>query len=250
MRPVFALLTDFGQASPYVGQLHAALLAGCREAAIIDLFHEVTPHAVAEAAFLLAASLPHLPPASIVLAVVDPGVGTDRALVLLETPAVHVLAPDNGLLAPIAHLGTPWRLAVPEGACATFHGRDVLAPAAVRLAQGAPASAVAKAWGQTPLTPLPVPAPPPEGGILAQVVHVDRFGNLLLHLPASQELPARVRVAGHPARSVRTYGELAPGELGLVRGSQGVWELARREASAANLLGMTAGGWVRLEPAP
>ncbi len=250
MRPVFVLLTDFGLASPYVGQLHAVLLSGCRDAAIIDLSHEVSPHQVAEAAFFLAASLPYLPVSSIVLAVVDPGVGTDRDLVLLETPSCTILAPDNGLLAPIAHQGRPWRLTIPNQASATFHGRDVLAPAAVRLAQGVPASTIATPWDKRPLSPLPAPTPPANGTPIAQVVHVDRFGNVLLQLPANQELPAAMNVAGHHARLVRTYGDLAPGELGVLRGSQGVWELALCEASAAAFLGLRVGDWIALEVGP
>lgn len=249
MRPVFVLLTDFGHTSPYVGQMKAVLLAGCRDAAIIDLTHEITAHAVCEAAFLLTASIPYLPAQSIVLAVVDPGVGTERAMVLWDTPELRILAPDNGLLTPLAHQGTLWRISMPEAPSATFHGRDVLAPVAVRLALGDPPIAVATPWGTQPLVSLPaLPAPSP-GQILTRVAHVDRFGNCLMELPANTPLPAHLLVEDRPARVVRTYSDLAPQELGVLRGSQGVWELALREASAAHLLGLGAGALVSLVPA-
>jgi hypothetical protein len=249
MRPVFVLLTDFGLTSPYVGQVKAVLTAGCRDAAIIDLTHEVSAHAVFEAAFLLAVSIPYLPPQSIVLAVVDPGVGTERAMLLLDAPQIRILAPDNGLLAPLAHQGTLWRISMPEAPSATFHGRDVLAPVAVRLALGAPPIAVATPWGTQPLVSLPAPPAPSPGQILTRVAHVDRFGNCLLELPANTPLPARILVQGRPARVVRTYSDLAPQELGVLRGSQGVWEIALREASAAHLLGLGAGALVFLTAA-
>lgn len=240
MRPVFVLLTDFGHTSPYVGQMKAVLIGGCRDAAIIDLTHDVTTYATFEAAFLLAASLPYLPAQSIVLAVVDPGVGTERDVVLLDTPHACILAPDNGLLVPLAHRGALWRISMPEEGSATFHGRDVFAPVAVRLALGEPLDAVATPWGTRPLVGLPSPTPC-SGKILARVVHVDRFGNCLLELPTNTPLPPSLLVQGLPARVVRTYGDLAFQELGMLRGSQGVWEIALRQASAAQMLGLRAG---------
>jgi S-adenosylmethionine hydrolase len=250
MRPVFVLLTDFGHTSPYVGQMHGVLLSGCRNAAIIDLCHSITPHSIVEGALMLQASIPFLPPESIVLAVVDPGVGTQRPLIILETPRQHFLAPDNGILALLAAHGRIWDILPAEAASSTFHGRDILARVAVRLACGEPLKALATLRPHGTLHPLPSPPYPKQEGFWAQVVHVDHFGNCLLDVPSSHDLPTQMLVCGRPARTVRTYADLGPGEVGLVRSSQGVWEIAANQASAAQIVDLSPGKAILLSPLP
>ena len=143
--PLIALLTDFGLADPYVGQMRAVLATAAPTVPVLDLCHGIAAHDVRQAAFYLAASLPWLPPGTVVAVVVDPGVGTERRLVLLERDGRRILVPDNGILTLV--LERPGSLqafdATPAVAppCATFHGRDVIAPLAARLAMTASFSA-------------------------------------------------------------------------------------------------------------
>jgi len=252
-----ALLTDFGTADPYAGQLRGALATLAPGLAVIDLSHGVEPFNVAQGAFFLAASLEHFPAGTVFLAVVDPGVGGPRRLVALAAAGRTILAPDNGLAALVLarHPGArAFDLSehARGAASRTFHGRDVLAPLAARLARGEapqalgpaldPATLVRPAWAS------PAREATPEGTrILAAVIHVDRFGNCVLNLDAPAWGPAlgaaatiSAQAAGGPAlgaRAVRTYADLAPGELGLLAGSQGYLELACNQAPASRALG-------------
>lgn len=252
-----ALLTDFGTADPYAGQLRGTLAALAPGASVIDLSHGVEPFNVAQGAFFLAASLEHFPAGTVFLAVVDPGVGGPRRLVALAAAGRTVLAPDNGLAALVLarHPGArAFDLSEhARGAASwTFHGRDVLAPLAARLARGEAPQALGPALDVTALVrprwAAPAREATPEGvRILAAVIHVDRFGNCVLNLDAPAWGPGlraaaalTAQAAGGPAlpaRTVRAYAELAPGELGLLAGSQGYLELACNQAPASRALG-------------
>ncbi|WP_051384361.1 SAM hydrolase/SAM-dependent halogenase family protein [Nitratidesulfovibrio termitidis] len=256
----FALLTDFGLDDPYVGQLKGVLHRLAPAVPVIDISHGVPPHRVETAAFFLAASHPHFPAGSIFICVVDPGVGTPRGLVSMETGGQVMLAPDNGLLhlaaeaRPDAVLRKldPDRLPDPQSA--TFHGRDVLAPLAARLAGGESLAAFGDPVLPTDLARPAWAAPRRESdGVHAAVLHADRFGNVVLNLSLREwdwlaacrlHLPDGTLI--DIARAA-TYAGIPAGRTGLVAGSQGYLELAADKASAAERHWLHPGTEVLLE---
>lgn len=266
MRPL-ALLTDFGLADPYAGQLRAALARLAPGAALLDISHNVEPFAVSQAAFFLAASAPHFPAASVFVCVVDPGVGSSRRIVAAHLPGEEggqdFLAPDNGLLglllgAPDAASPRVFDLSDPAGAyaaSATFHGRDIFAPLAARISAGEAledmgreidaADLVRPEWSEARIRRE-------AREIDTHVLHVDRYGNCLLSLRAGTPPPRPVTALRMPwgqrraVRQVRTYALIPEGGVGLLAGSQGFFELAANQASAAEALGLRRGDAVRL----
>ena len=264
MRPI-ALLSDFGLADPYAGQLRASLACRAPGSQLLDITHQVEPFAVDQAAFFLAASAPHFPPDAVFVCVVDPGVGSTRRIIgaHVETEAggQDFLAPDNGLLGLL--LFTPGlapakvydlsQAASGYESSATFHGRDVFAPLAARLAHGECLAGLGTPMDRADLD-RPDWAAPSCGacGADARVLHVDRYGNCLLSLRSGFTAPkpvAWLRMSWGQRRGVipvRTYAELGPGEIGLLAGSQGFLELAANQTSAAEALGLRRGDSVRL----
>jgi len=254
--PLIALLTDFGLTEPYVGQMKAVLAAAAPGVPVLDLCHQVVAHDRAQAAFFLAASLPWLPPGSVAAAVVDPGVGTERRVVLLETDGRRILAPDNGILTLVLERPDPVQAfdatpATPP-ASATFHGRDVFAPLAARLAMGEEASRLGRPIPPADLHRLAGLSPIRRGAsVAARVLAVDRFGNVVTscdiagygRLPRSPALLAPRPLPLHP---VSTYAAIPAGAIGILAGSQGYLELAAPCASAAELLGLRAGDALRI----
>ena len=247
MRPV-ALLTDFGLADHYVGVLHAVLEREAPAVRRIDLGHQVPPADVWAGCFLLRCAWSSLPDDAVVLAVVDPGVGGDRRPLAARIGGRWLVAPDNGLAAAIgvaAEVATlDWQrmgLATPS---ATFHGRDLFAPAAARLARGDDPATLGDRVAPDGLEPCPIPEPDGNGGTWhAVVIHVDRFGNLITNLRAVAAPPVAVAWYGapRPARRARSYDEAAPGEVVLLEGSSGLLELAVNRGSAAALTGLCRG---------
>jgi S-adenosylmethionine hydrolase len=262
-RPVVALLTDFGLADPYAGQMRAVLAARLPTARILDLSHGVPAHDILAGAFFLAASLPWLPRGSVTAAVVDPGVGSSRRIVGISLDGRLALAPDNGLLTLLLTPAAPdaaWAFPVPADVCATFHGRDVFAPLAASLAAGVPPATLGQAIAPDSLHILPGLDPRLDENLLhCRVLHADRFGNLILNLEITRwqgRLAGRLSLApplSRPVRRVRTYADIPSGALGLVAGSQGYFELAGNRASAAAETGLGPGHAVVLsleEPPP
>jgi len=252
--PLLTLTTDFGAGSGYPAQVKAVLLRALPDARIVDVSHEVPRHDVLAGALLLEACIPWFPSGAIHLAVVDPGVGTARrALCAVDADARTFVAPDNGLLTPFLGEGTrtfaiePGR-AVAAPRSATFHARDLFAPAAAFLASGGEPAALG------PAVPDPVRLPWPTavargGEISGETLAADPFGNLVTSIRSADLAGAAVAAAtagGRPARWVRTFGEGAPGELLALVGSGGRVELAVREGSAAAALAGTRGIPVRL----
>ncbi len=253
--PLFTLLTDYGAGSGYPAQVKGVLLAALPDARIVDVSHEVPRHDVLAGALLLEASAPWFPRAAIHLAVVDPGVGTARrALCVVDPEGRRFVAPDNGLLTPFLGPGSRVIALAPGGALppprtATFHGRDLFAPAAVLLARGEDPFTLGPAVEDPVRLPWPRADVSP-GAVRGVTLAADSFGNVLTSirdtdLPAGAAV-ARVEAGGREARWVRTFGEGRSGELLALLGSGGRVELAVREASAAALLGRTRGLEVRL----
>ncbi len=254
--PLVTLLSDYGAGSGYPAQVKGVLLAALPDVRLVDVSHDVPRHDVLAGALLLEACAPWFPRRAIHLAVVDPGVGTARrGLCVVDPEGRRFVAPDNGLLTPFLGPGAR-AFAIAEGGLvptprfATFHGRDLFAPAAVLLARGEEPAALGPAVDD----PLRLPWPRAElvhGELRGETLAADPFGNLVTSLRAS-DLPAgaavvRAEAGGRAARWVRTFGEGRPGELLVLVGSGGRIELAVREASAAELLGRTRGVPVRLE---
>jgi S-adenosylmethionine hydrolase len=255
VKPV-ALLTDFGLVDHYVGVMHAVLVREAPGVERIDLGHGIPAGDVWAASFALGCAWPHLPSGAVVLAVVDPGVGTARRAVAAGVGERFLVAPDNGLAAAVGDPGEvvllePERLGLPRPS-ATFHGRDLFAPAAARLARGEALETLGEPFPPRSLVPCPLPRPERSGdGWRATVLSIDRFGNVVTNLPAA-ELEGDVVVQGvsaSPLRRVGTYGDAGGGEVVSLTGSSGMLELAVNRGSAAAVLDVTRGQAMELRPA-
>ena len=242
---IITLTTDFGARDGYVGAMKGVLATLAPSVAVIDLAHDVPRHDVAHAAWVLRSAAPEFPPGTIHVAVVDPGVGGGRAEVIVAARGHLFVGPDNGLFAHVgrgaegcwAIASTGFRRPV---ASATFHGRDVFAPAAAALARGAPphqAGPATRLQGR-----LPWPDPASGHGV---VVHIDVYGNLITDLPPPDGGASRVEIAGRTLPLARTYEDVAVGALCAYVGSMGTLEIAVREGSAAALLVCGRGEAVR-----
>jgi S-adenosylmethionine hydrolase len=248
MPRIVTLTTDFGSGSGYVAEMKGRLMHARDAFTLVDIAHDLPPHDVRAAAWLVGQACSAFPAGTLHLAVVDPGVGTSRRLVWAEIGGRQFLAPDNGLLSWALRrmpLAAAREIRVAADAAATFHGRDVLAPAAVRLLDGAAAATLGPEI--TDLVRLAWPEPRETGtGTEGAVIHVDAFGNLVTNLPADlwPRLAAagRLRVGDHDvATLVRTYGEAAPSTPVALVGSQGFIEAAVVEGRADRRLGAGVG---------
>lgn len=252
MARIVTLLTDFGSRDHYVGVMKGVILARAPLVQIVDLCHEIPPQDVHAAGVLLAASYPFFPSSTIHLAVVDPGVGTDRRALAVETPAGLFVGPDNGLFSYVLDEQPGARLVelreqrywLPE-VSQTFHGRDVFAPVAAALAVGVPLAAL----GPPVLDPIRLALPEvqvlPDGSRRGTVVHVDRFGNLITNLrPADLEPgPVVVEIAGRTIAGLSTHYVAGPALAALI-GSTGRLEVVIAGGNAAALLGVGVGAAV------
>ncbi|MBN2587872.1 MAG: SAM-dependent chlorinase/fluorinase [Candidatus Fermentibacteraceae bacterium] len=246
------ILTDFGTADTYVAQMKGVLVSVCpQDARLVDLTHQVSRGSVAEGAFHLWASRVAMPGGSVVLAVVDPGVGTRRRCVIVRSGGVHFLGPDNGLFGLLSP-EEAWELPEPpRGSSRTFHGRDLFAPCAGRVASDPGWVDFLEELDPGSLVKCPIRPPSMiDGSLEASVAHVDRFGNAILwidpveytgFLPGSILLPAGGTEELHHAD---TYGD----NTGLLylAGSQGCMELALSGGSAGGTLGLLPGDRVLL----
>ena len=257
--PVVVLMTDFGLGDTYVGQMKGVILSICPQARIVDLTHAVMPQHVALGAFFLERSLPFMPPRSIVVCVVDPGVGTSRRALALRTARHTFLGPDNGLLTPVLDLVVPGGCASitnPEvmlpDCSATFHGRDLFSPAAALLAGGFPFGELGEQVDISSCARLSSTGCRVErdGSIEGHVLFTDHFGNLVTTIDTSLcANPREWRIeAGDipPLPVVDTYGDAPEGELLAYGGSFGTVEIAVRNGSAAERTGVRDGTRARL----
>jgi S-adenosyl-L-methionine hydrolase (adenosine-forming) len=243
--PLLTLTTDFGAGSGYPAQVKAVLLAAHPDARLVDVSHEVPRHDLLAGALLLEACVPWFPLDAVHLAVVDPGVGTSRrALCVVDPDGRRLVAPDNGLLTPFlvpgarAHEILPGE-AVAAPRSATFHGRDLFAPAAAFLAGGGDPARLGPAVGDPVRLRWPT-ARRRGDAVEGETLAADGFGNLLTSIRAGDLAGADVRaveIAGQPARFGRTFADVPPGELVAYVGSGGRLEVAVREGSAEARLG-------------
>lgn len=248
-----ALLTDFGRVDHYAGVLHAVLARDAPGVDRLDLTHDVPAGDVWGACFRLRCAVDWLPFDAVVLAVVDPGVGTRRRSVVARVGRRWIVAPDNGLAGALGPADEAVELMADSmdlpAPSSTFHGRDLFAPAAARLARGDVARSLGAAVDPTGLEPSPLPDPEPTTiGCRGVVLHVDRFGNVVTNVSAG-DLPAGSRVRAGDAVFdlwVRTYGEAPADEVVLLRGSSGLLELAVNQGSAAEVTGLDRGDAVEV----
>ncbi|MCS7238243.1 MAG: SAM-dependent chlorinase/fluorinase [Thermoguttaceae bacterium] len=258
-RPIITLTTDFGTAGPYVGAMKGVILGICPEVRIVDITHSIPPQDIRFGALILADAAFYFPPGTIHIAVVDPGVGTKRALIYAEIGQQRFLAPDNGLLTLVFERGPVGRIIRLENSrywrpevSATFHGRDILAPVSAHLAGGLEPSQLGPEISEPVLLNWPQPI---EGSdeLAGEVVAVDTFGNLitninaehLVHLGRPEELEVEIlsqRLAG----ICRTYGDRRPGEVVALVGSAARLEIAVVCGHAASRLAAQVGTPVRV----
>jgi S-adenosylmethionine hydrolase len=265
---LIAFASDYGLTDEFVGVCKAVMLGLAPDVRILDISHEIPPHDVRAGALLLVRAVQYLPDDCIVVAVVDPGVGTSRRLVGVEVAGGMMLGPDNGLLAPavamaggahsVVALDDPdYQLPAPGP---TFAGRDILAPAAGHLASGVPLARLGGPVDPGGLVPglVSLPEVRPDGSIVGEVWWVDRFGNCQLNIDPGELGAGGARPGGRVevhlsneirvARWVHTYAEAKPSELVLLVDSYGLLALALNRESAAAALGLKAGSGVALVP--
>jgi S-adenosylmethionine hydrolase len=245
LRPVITLLTDFGLSDSYVAEMKGVLYSdrGRLDPAIVDITHGIRPQDMRAGSFVLERALRAFAEGTIHIAVVDPGVGSPRRLLVARINRQLVLAPDNGLIT-WAYRRLPhervyelvWRPA--KTPSATFHGRDILAPAALKLAQGTPVARIARPIDAPVLLDIH-PATPPVRR--ATILHIDHFGNATTNAPAEAISLKAVKVGNKRIPFVRTYADVPEGQPLALIGSSGLLEIAVRNGHAANTLKLTIG---------
>jgi S-adenosylmethionine hydrolase len=252
--PIITLTTDFGDESPYVAAMMGVILEINPAARIVELTRRIPPQDLRHTTFFLAHSLPYFPEDAIHVVVVDPGVGTDRALLYVELSGINLLVPDNGCLTMLP--GEPrrviqltnreyWRTEVGN----TFHGRDILAPTAAHLSLGIDPSSLGPVVREWKRLEFSQPQRTPDG-ITGEVLFVDGFGNLITNIPGEwiddqsklelhEPVPMRLQ-------RVRAYSDAAPGRLVGLTSSSGLFEIAAAQGDAAAKLQVKAGTMIKL----
>jgi S-adenosylmethionine hydrolase len=256
------LTTDFGLREPFVGIMKGVMLAHAAQLRFVDMAHDVSAFQPVEAGFWLAGALRYFPAGTLHMAVVDPGVGTARALLVALANEQALLAPDNGLLAPLAARRKIDRVVRIDNTrlvqfgvsdvSATFHGRDVFAPLAAAIASGrCDPNDLGEPVDAIDLAGWPAMTNRADGGIAGVIVAADRFGNLISNIEAAQVVALQnptVHIAGMRLPLRRTYGDAAAGEyLGLINSFE-VLEVARCRGSAAAGLNLGVGASISAVP--
>ena len=235
---MIVLFTDFGLTDPYVGQLHAVLAREAPGAPVIDLLHAVPDFNIRAAAYLLPAYIHEFPPGTVFVCVVDPGVGGARRPLMLKADGRWYVGPDNGLFEMVKRRAGEcdcrvirWR---PPQLSASFHGRDLFAPVAARLARG-------EIPDSTPGT-LTAPEGTPWPDDLAEILYVDHYGNCVTGLRAVTMRPEQtLRAGGEVVQYARVFSEVSPGAVFWYENANGLVEIAVNRGSAAARLGLKPG---------
>jgi S-adenosyl-L-methionine hydrolase (adenosine-forming) len=241
MSRVVTLTTDFGTADGYVGEMKGVLLSLGGSIQIVDITHEIPPQDVEFARITVARTWRRFPAGTIHIVVVDPGVGSSRDALAVESDQRFLVGPDNGVLSP-ALFETSARavaLPIPKHASSTFHGRDVFAPAAALLARGESLDSL----GTPALDPVvrrtPAPVRRPDGAIEGEIIAIDRFGNAITNLAGIDSGIVSLRDLAIPVR--HTYADAPIGTAVAVVGSSDLLEVAIRNDNAARALGISRG---------
>lgn len=253
---ILTLLTDFGISDPFVGVMKGVILDIAPQARLIDLTHQVHPQNVRQAAHLLAKSIPYFPPGTVHMAVVDPGVGTNRRALAAQIGANYFVAPDNGLLSPILQgardQGEQVKIVSLDQAqywlpdpSRSFHGRDIFAPVGAHLLNGLPLEKLGSLIDDPILMETLMPQRT-DGGWLAEVVHVDNFGNLITNLTVNDipddDTQLHVGIGDQTiAGLTRTFAEAESGTLIATIDSDGALAISVVNGSAQDMLGADIG---------
>jgi S-adenosyl-L-methionine hydrolase (adenosine-forming) len=258
-RPILTVTSDFGRDGPYVAAMKGVVLGLAPDAQIVDVSHSIAPQNVLEGAFVLANIVDAFPPGTVHLAVVDPGVGTERRLLAVSVAGQWFVAPDNGLLGGVVRdrdVTGIWEITNPAlwrtRVSSTFHGRDILAPAAAHLLLGRDPDQLGPKRAK--LIALMNFEPRSDvNGLVGEVIFRDAFGNLITNVSAARLSAAApeawsVEIAGETINGlIRTYGDKPPGTIVALAGSSGWVEIAVVNGDAARTLtagpGMTV--WFR-----
>ena len=283
MHSVITLLTDFGFNDAYVASMKGVILSTNPEAKIVDITHSIEPQNIAQAAFLLNIAYRYFPKQTVHVAIVDPGVGSERQGIILKTPSALFVAPDNGILSYVinelclsespsaqnypdleevnlkrgleAVASTDprfWRQPVSP----TFHGRDIFAPVAAGLSLGISLYEFGEKIASLHVFPTPRPFLDPEGNLTGHILHIDHFGNLLTdikssdlasacHYERSEESSFIIEVAGRYVQGITRYYAQDEGLMAIL-GSSGYLEISLRDGSACDHLGARVGDEVRV----
>src|ERR1035437_1002541 len=245
-----ALLTDFGTKDYFVGAMKGSILTIDPQACIIDITHEIEPRNVAAAAFILRSCFRDFPAGAIFVCVVDPGVGSVRRPIATQAHDRVFIAPDNGLLSLVIvddpamrafKISNPIYLG--KHVSNTFHGRDIFAPAAAYVSMGVPVNDLGPSIADIVSLDFVRPVTNADGSVTGEIIHVDRFGNLVTNLELSHLGEYFVlEIDGHRISELKTaYADSTSNEPFLIEGSAGFVEISCRNASAANRLGVVVG---------
>jgi S-adenosylmethionine hydrolase len=251
--PLITLTTDFGTSDHFVGVLKGVILGICPSAGIVDISHDVPPYEITGGAFLLSQAYPYFPPRTIHVAIVDPGVGTARRPVLVEASGQYFIGPDNGVLAmvysgvshKVRHITAEKYFLQPVSG--TFHGRDIFAPVAAHLARGVRPAAFGKLVDDYFKPAFDKPQRTGKRVHSGIVLHIDRFGNLITNFhvqdfPHLGNKPFEMAIGTRRiTRMARNYADAGHGDIFVILGSSGYYEVAANQAPAAKLLGCAAG---------
>jgi len=278
MSSIITLTTDFGYDDPYVAAVKGAILSINPEANIVDISHSIAPQNILQGAFTLSVAYRYFPKQTIHMAIVDPGVGSERRGIILKTASAFFVAPDNGILSYViddlfpnvvpqsigqgprnqtttevlfkkgleaAAITDPrfWRHPVSP----TFHGRDIFAPVAAGISLGISIYEFGEKINSLHILPIPKPSPDPQGNLVGQILHIDRFGNLITNVK-NADLPGKdvtVEVAGQRIQGITDYYAQNKGVMAIV-GSSGYLEVSLRDGNASDFLGLTVGDQVRV----
>jgi S-adenosyl-L-methionine hydrolase (adenosine-forming) len=275
MSSIITLTTDFGYDDAYVAAMKGAILSINPEANIIDINHSIKPQNILQAAFILSVAYRYFPKQTIHMAIVDPGVGSERQGIILKTPSAIFVAPDNGILSYViddlfsvesrplteqthdlqeivfkkgleaAAITDPrfWRHPVSP----TFHGRDVFAPVAAGLSLGISPYEFGEKINSLHILSVPKPSLDSEGNSIGRVLHVDRFGTLITNI-RNNDLPGKdvvIEVAGYCIQGIGDYYAQNKGVMAIV-GSSGYLEVSLRDGSACDFLGAVVGDEIKV----
>jgi S-adenosylmethionine hydrolase len=254
--PILTLTTDFGGDGPYVAAMKGVVLSRVPDVQLVDISHRIGPQSVLEAAFVLACVVDTFPPGTVHLGVVDPGVGTHRRLIAARLAEQWFVVPDNGFLTYVVRNYSVQdvyelenRAIAREPVSNTFHGRDLLAPAAAHLLLGRPPQELGPP--RHGITRLPAVEPRRDGGeVVGEVIFGDSFGNLITNVPfemLGESAPEDwdIEIAGHRIHGLtRTYGLQPPGTLVSLVGSSGWLEVSLVNGDASRFLDCGAGATV------
>ncbi|MBD3307407.1 hypothetical protein GF339_13300 [candidate division KSB3 bacterium] len=264
-RPIITLLTDFGEVDHFVGVMKGVILNIHSDVEIVDISHSVSPQNIRQAGFLLSKVYPYFPPETIHVVVVDPGVGTDRKALLVSSEQGYFIAPDNGVLSyvyqdvpvtEVREITADHYFLKPRSG--TFDGRDVFAPVAAWLARGVSPSSFGEPVAEYATCEISQPVAVKDGALRCEIIHVDRFGNLVSNLSRerfeaelanSKTTRFAFRIGEQTVSTIsQAYQAAEPGELIAIFGSAGLLEFSINQGNAAASLSLGAGAdfWLKV----